>query len=125
VAANNRAVAWVNLGERATIRGATKSICEVGRYLWLMVVTWFRAWSPLSLVYVVFFVALATAIPGVWQRRSIRICKPKTRGIYAIGHLYADSESAVPGNADLRDSDGLRYSLAIPLRGGSLAADRR
>ena len=65
VAANNRAVAWVHLGERATIRGATNSILpRLRRYLWLMLITWFRAWSPLSIVYVAFFVVVATVMPG-------------------------------------------------------------
>src|SRR5208337_583674 len=37
VAANNRAVAWVHLGQPATIRGAYRGIMpRLGRYLWLM-----------------------------------------------------------------------------------------
>jgi hypothetical protein len=65
VAANNRAVAWVNLGERATIRGATKSIFpRMRRYLWLMILTWFRAWSPLSVVYAASIAVVAMLLPG-------------------------------------------------------------
>lgn len=65
VAANNRAVAWVNLGEHATIRGAIQSILpRLRRYLWLMLVTWFRVWSPISVVYVAFFVIVARFMPG-------------------------------------------------------------
>jgi uncharacterized membrane protein len=52
VAANNRAVAWVHLGESATIRGAYLSILpRLGRYLWLMTITAFVVWLPLVLVY--------------------------------------------------------------------------
>ena len=52
VAANNRAVAWVHLGERATIRGAYSSILpRLGRYLWLMTITAFRVWLPCALLY--------------------------------------------------------------------------
>jgi hypothetical protein len=52
VAANNRAVAWVHLGEPATIRGAYLSILpRLGRYLWLMVITAFVVWLPMALVY--------------------------------------------------------------------------
>lgn len=52
VAANNRAVAWVNLGEPATIRGAYKSILpRLGRYLWLMTIATFVIWLPVVLVY--------------------------------------------------------------------------
>jgi hypothetical protein len=65
VAANNRAVAWVNLGEMATIRGAANSILpRMRRYLWLMFITWFRAWAPLSAVYVALFAIMATVLPG-------------------------------------------------------------
>jgi hypothetical protein len=47
-----RAVAWVNLGEPATIRGAYRSILpRLGRYLWLMTITAFRVWTPLMLLY--------------------------------------------------------------------------
>lgn len=52
VAAISRAVAWVHLGEPATIRGAYASILpRLGRYLWLMTITFFVAWLPVGLVY--------------------------------------------------------------------------
>ncbi len=52
VAANNRAVAWVHLGERATIRGAYAGILpRTGRYLWLMTIITFILWTPLALAY--------------------------------------------------------------------------
>jgi hypothetical protein len=51
-----RAVAWVNLGEPATIRGAYQSILpRLGRYLWLMTITGFRTWAPLAVLYAGFF----------------------------------------------------------------------
>jgi hypothetical protein len=51
-AAISRAVAWVHLGEPATIRGAYGSILpRLGRYLWLMTITAFRVWTPLVLLY--------------------------------------------------------------------------
>lgn len=57
VAANNRAVAWVHLGERATIRGAYASILpKVGRYLWLMTITTFRVWTPCAVLYLGYIV---------------------------------------------------------------------
>jgi hypothetical protein len=47
VAAISRAVAWVHLGEPATIRGAYKSILpRLPRYLWLMTITAFVVWTP-------------------------------------------------------------------------------
>ena len=52
VAANNRAVAWVHLGEQATIREAYRSILtRTGRYLWLMTIIFFVIWTPLLLAY--------------------------------------------------------------------------
>lgn len=52
VAANNRAVAWVHLGEPATIRGAYASILpRTGRYVWLMTIITFVMWFPLALIY--------------------------------------------------------------------------
>ncbi|MGA2834762.1 MAG: hypothetical protein ABSE55_16980 [Terracidiphilus sp.] len=51
-AAISRAVAWVHLGEPATIRGAYLSILpRLGRYLWLMTITAFRVWLPFVLLY--------------------------------------------------------------------------
>lgn len=56
VAATNRAVAWVHLGQPATIRGAYLSILpRLGRYLWLMTLTFFLVWTPLGVVYLGFF----------------------------------------------------------------------
>jgi hypothetical protein len=52
VAAISRAVAWVHLGQPASIRGAYASVLpRLGRYLWLMTVTAFVVWTPLALVY--------------------------------------------------------------------------
>jgi hypothetical protein len=52
IAAISRAVAWVHLGEPATIRGAYLSILpRLGRYLWLMTITAFRVWTPFVLLY--------------------------------------------------------------------------
>jgi len=54
-AAISRAVAWVHLGKPATIRGAYQSIYpRVGRYLWLMIITTFRIWTPLAILYAIF-----------------------------------------------------------------------
>jgi hypothetical protein len=51
-AANNRAVAWVHLGEPATIAGAYRSILrDTGRYLGLGALKLLLAWTPLILLY--------------------------------------------------------------------------
>jgi hypothetical protein len=52
VAANTRAVGWVHLGEPASIGAAYRAILpRAGRYLWLMTITYFRAWFPCVLIY--------------------------------------------------------------------------
>ena len=59
VAANNRAVGWVHLGEPATIRGAYASILpRTGRYIWLRTIIAFVMWTPLSLAYGGYFGAM-------------------------------------------------------------------
>ena len=60
IAAISRAVAWVHLGEPATIRGAYRSILpQLGRYLWLMTITAFRVYTPIVVLYAGFFGTLA------------------------------------------------------------------
>jgi Membrane domain of glycerophosphoryl diester phosphodiesterase len=59
VAAINRAVAWVHLGEPATIRTAYSStLPRFGRYMWLVTITGVIAWLPLALLYGAFFLYL-------------------------------------------------------------------
>jgi hypothetical protein len=60
IAAISRAVAWVNLGEPATIRGAFASVLpRLGRYLWLMIITAFVVYTPFVLLYGGFLGTLA------------------------------------------------------------------
>ncbi len=67
IVANNRAVAWVHLGQPATIRDATRSILpRLRRYLWLMTITAFRAWAPLAVLYVAMFALLFSILPRDW-----------------------------------------------------------
>lgn len=52
VAANNRAVAWLHLGQPAAIRSAYRSILpRLGRLLWLMTITTCVVWLPFVLLY--------------------------------------------------------------------------
>jgi len=52
IAAINRVVSWVHLGEPASIRGAYAStLPRFGRYLWLMTVTGLKAWLPFAPAY--------------------------------------------------------------------------
>jgi hypothetical protein len=64
IAANNRVVAWVYLGQPATVRNAMASIFpRLRRFLWLMTVVSFRAWAPLAALYVAFFAIIFTLLP--------------------------------------------------------------
>ena len=57
VAANNRAVAWVYLGQPATIRGAYMSILpRLGRYLWLMTIAIFIVYLPFAVIFVIYLI---------------------------------------------------------------------
>ena len=65
IAAFNHVVAWVYLGQPASVREAIRSIfSRLGRYLWLMVVTAFRAWVPLAIAYVALFAILFAVMPS-------------------------------------------------------------
>jgi hypothetical protein len=64
IAAINRAVAWVHLGEPATIRGAYLSILpKLGRYIWLMILTTFYICAPLLLLLILIPLAIFM-VPG-------------------------------------------------------------
>jgi len=57
VAANNRAVAWVYLGQPASIRGAYRSILpRLGRYLWLMAIAAFIVYLPFLVIFAIYLV---------------------------------------------------------------------
>jgi hypothetical protein len=70
VAANNRAVAWLHLGEPATIRGAYRSILpRLGRYLWLGFLMLVYAWLPVILIYAAFIgAAIYMRVKGLLPR---------------------------------------------------------
>ena len=69
MAANSRAVAWVNLAEPATIFGAYKSILpKTGRYVWLMIAAGLRIYGALTLFGIV--VAIGAGIVTFAARGS-------------------------------------------------------
>jgi hypothetical protein len=114
VAANNRAVAWINLGHPATIRGAYSSILpRLGRYLWLMTMIAFIVYWPFVVIftgYVVFLFAYAGRrhlfAPGAANTN------PQAFGIIAVvTFVFLLLALAAFVYAIIM---GLRYSLAIP-----------
>jgi flagellar biogenesis protein FliO len=112
VAAISRAVAWVHLGEPATIRGAYSSILpRLGRYLWLMTITFFAAWLPAGLVYggyiAVIFFSLPKgfmAHPGGANQSSMMLF-----GVASLIFILLLIPAFVYGVVMM-----LRYALAVP-----------
>jgi uncharacterized membrane protein len=114
VAANNRAVSWVHLGERATIRGAYVSILpRLGRYLWLMAITTFMVWTPCVLLYVgyIAFILLFVRPKGIFTQPGIQKDPSSIAifGVVSVVFLLLLLLAIV--YAILM---ALRYSLAVP-----------
>ncbi|MDR3774304.1 MAG: glycerophosphoryl diester phosphodiesterase membrane domain-containing protein [Terracidiphilus sp.] len=114
VAANNRAVAWLNLDQPATIRAAYRSILpRLGRYLWLMTIVFFFVYIPFVLLFTGYFVFLF-AYGG-------------RKGMFASGGANADPQAAIVlglvtlgflvlalGATVYAVLMTLRYALAVP-----------
>jgi uncharacterized membrane protein len=115
VAANNRAVAWVHLGQPATIRGAYSSIFpRLGRYIWLMTITAFMVWVPFVLLYAgfAFFVVLYLKPKGLLSPNPTLHNDPATLLIFlAVAAVFGLLILAAFIYAIIM---GLRYSLAVP-----------
>jgi hypothetical protein len=114
VAANNRAVAWVNLDQPATIRGAYKSILpRLGRYIWLTLIVMFFVYVPYVVVFGAYFIFVYVYV--------------RPRGLFVPGHATHDPQSMVVfglvslvfvfvmlGALVYVVLMALRYSLAVP-----------
>jgi hypothetical protein len=115
VAATNRAVAWVHLGEPATIRGAYLSILpRLGRYLWLMTVVFLVVWVPVGFLYLGFFGEAAYLGVGLGTQGGTRHAHmdPHTAIVFGVVTM-AIFLLMIPAfvYAILM---GLRYALALP-----------
>lgn len=113
VAANNRAVAWVHLGEPATIRGAYAGVWpRLGTYLWLMAIISFVLWTPLALSYGGFAAVAFTKFRDVFHAAPGQAADPQQTlmfGALALGFFAVVTVAVV--YAVLM---GLRYALAVP-----------
>jgi hypothetical protein len=64
IVAFNRVVAWIYLGQTATVRAAAASILSrLRRYLWLMGLTMSISWGPLLLAYIALFAMMFAIMP--------------------------------------------------------------
>jgi hypothetical protein len=111
VAANNRAVAWVNLGQPATIRSAYQSILKrIGSYLWLMFLIQAIIYAPFAIIYggMVFYMWKAGAFnPAKMQHQDPQAAIMLLGGLSIFALLLT-----VWGVYAILM--GLRYSLAVP-----------
>lgn len=119
VAAICRAVAWVHLGEPATIRGAYKSVLpRLGRYLWLMTITALVVWTPIALLYGGYFgyllyygkslgspVGTAAAQQAAAANPQAALIAVIATGVFVLLLLPVGVYTILMG---------LRYSLALP-----------
>lgn len=118
VAANCRAVAWIHLGEPATVRAATGSVLpRLGRYLWLMTIAGFRAWAPLAAIYVALLGLIFAFLPrGFFTNPAVAqgttAANPAQLMEVGIGFLIL--APLFLGALIYGILMSLRYSLAIP-----------
>jgi hypothetical protein len=114
VAANNRAVAWVNLGQPATIRGAyAGTLPRLGRYLWLMTIVAFLIYIPFIFLFIGYFVFLfAYARPHALFAAGGANANPQAMIVFLL--VSAAFGVLALGAMIYAVIMALRYSLAIP-----------
>ncbi len=111
VAANNRAVAWVHLGQKATIRGAYASVWpRLKRLLWLTTILLFVLWTPLAIGYGGFAALLFKYAPQL-KNNGVQM-NPEQAILFAILMLACGAFLFVAGVYAVLM--GLRYALAVP-----------
>jgi hypothetical protein len=118
VAAISRAVAWVHLGQPATIRGSYATILpRLGQYLWLMAITAFIVWTPLALLYGGYFWLMTHYVQGFGTPAGLAaqqaaMTDPKTLAIIGVASLGLFVLIFPVGIYTVFMA--LRYALAVP-----------
>jgi hypothetical protein len=114
LAANNRAVAWVNLGQPATIRCAYQSILpRLGRYLWLMTIIAFFIYIPFAIIFTGYFIFLfAYGRPRGLFASGAQHASGGVLGVFALVSVVAFL--LLTAACVYAVIMGLRYSLAVP-----------
>ncbi|MGD0858489.1 MAG: hypothetical protein ABR912_04135 [Terracidiphilus sp.] len=114
MAANNRAVAWVNLGQPATIRGAYMSILpRLGRYLWLMTIATFIVYLPFAVIFVIYLVFLLAYAGSRGLLTHAAAGGDPQAAIVIAGSLLVFVVLCIPAFI-YAIVMALRYSLAVP-----------
>jgi len=115
IAATNRAVAWVHLGQPATIRGAYQSIFpRLGRYLWLITAIFLIAWTPVALLYLGFFGGAAYFRVGFRAPAAATASHPDPHAMMLFGVLAIIFVLLLIPAAIYAVLMTLRYVLAVP-----------
>ena len=115
IAATNRAVAWVHLGQPATIRGAYQSIFpRLGRYLWLITAIFLIAWTPVALLYLGFFGGAAYFRVGFRAPAAAAASHPDPHAMMVFGILAIIFVLLLIPAAVYAVLMTLRYALAVP-----------
>jgi hypothetical protein len=115
IAAISRAVAWVHLGERATIRGAYASVLpRFGSYLWLMTFTAVVIWTPFVLLYAGFFGTLALYGKSLGNHAVAHAAASNPHSLAAIGIASVIFILLLFPVLAYTLLMTLRYSLALP-----------
>jgi len=116
MAAVSRAVAWVHLGQPATIRSAyLGTLPRLGRYLWLMTMAFFIVFAPLTLLYGGFMAVFTHYVKGFGTdpaAQQASMSNPNTLMIVGVASLlFFVLMLPVSVYTILM---GLRYSLSVP-----------
>jgi hypothetical protein len=112
VAAISRAVAWVHLGQPATIRGSYMDILpRLGRFLWLMTITAFVVWTPIVLLYGGYFGLMIFS--GIGAQGGSGAHPTDKQTTILIGATGAFVLLLIPVGI-YTVLMGLRYALALP-----------
>lgn len=114
IAANNRAVAWLYMGQPATIGGAYASIRpRVGRYLGLMTMTTLIVWVPFAVLYAgyLIFTLLYIKPKGFFSPQGGHLDPQSALMFLGVTLLFGALLIAGLVYAILM---GLRYSLSVP-----------
>jgi uncharacterized membrane protein len=112
VAANNRAVSWVTLGEPATIRGAYLNILpRIGRYLWLMTMIGFIIYVPFVVIFLGYsvFLFLYAKPRGIFVHNGTT--NPQTTTVVILATLIFFLVAAIAFAYAIYMA--LRYSLSL------------
>jgi hypothetical protein len=114
VAANNRAVGWVHLGEPATIHAAYSSILpRLGRYLWLMTIAAVMVWLPIMLLYIAYFGTVFVFARAKGQTGLVVAPQDSHSMMILLIASIVFALLLIPAIA-YTIVMGLRYSLAVP-----------